>query len=224
MSWSDSNATHAPDMFSIYHGTQVDLSMIISYLPAYIFPTHHSPYTLTQHLVAGVSLGGHSAYLAILHEPRITAGVVVIGCPDYVRLMQYRAEKSKLECGTEGLLGSKEFPENFLGVVSLTDPAAIGVDEILKRGLLNGKKVLTLSGGADKLVPYSCGEPFLKGLKEAYSGGRLEGEWTDVTYPGVGHDCTSEMAGDLGKFVSRCVEEFNESSRHEAGAKSSHML
>lgn len=225
MSWRDSNATHAPDMFSIYHGTQVDLSMIISYLPVYIFPTHHSLYTLTQHLVAGVSLGGHSAYLAILHEPRITAAVVVIGCPDYVRLMQHRAEKSRLECGTEGLFRSKEFPENFLDVVSDIDPAAIGVDEILKRGLLNGKKILTLSGGADKLVPYICVEPFLKGLKEAYSTGTLKGELIDVVYPGIGHECTPEMVVELSKFVGRCVGEVNGGSRDdEAGVKPPSML
>lgn len=225
MSWRDSNATHAPDMFSIYHGTQVDLSMIISYLPVYIFPTHHSLYTLTQNLVAGVSLGGHSAYLAILHEPRITAAVAVIGCPDYVRLMQYRAEKSRLECGTEGLFRSKEFPENLLDVVSDIDPAAIGVDEILKRGLLNGKKILTLSGGADKLVPYICVEPFLKGLKEAYSTGTLKGELIDVVYPGIGHECTPEMVVELSKFVGRCVEEVNGGSRDdEAGVKPPSML
>lgn len=225
MSWRDSNATHAPDMFSIYHGTQLDLSAIISYLPVYIFPTHHSSYNLTHHLVAGVSLGGHSAYLAILHEPRITAGVVVIGCPDYVRLMQHRAGKSRLECGVEGLLGSKEFPENLLGVVSGIDPAAIGVNEILRRGLLNGKKILTLSGGADTLVPYACGEPFLASLKEAYSAGTLEGELEDVVYPGIRHECTSEMVGDLSKFVSRCIEEDSGACPHDgAGANTPSML
>lgn len=212
-------------MFSIYHGTQLDLSTIITYLPVYIFPTHHSSYILTQHLVTGVSLGGHSAYLAILHEPRITAGVVIIGCPDYVRLMQHRAEKSRLECGVEGLFRSKEFPENFLGVVGGIDPAAIGVSEILKRGLLNGKKILTISGGADGMVPYACGEPFLTSLKEAYSTGRLEGELIDVVYPGIRHECTSEMVGELSKFVGRCVGEVNGEGCHDkAGANHSSML
>lgn len=213
-------------MFSIYHGSQVDLSLIISYLPAYIFPTYHSPYTITQHLVAGVSLGGHSAYLAILHEPRITAGVVVIGCPDYARLMQHRAEKSKLGCGVEGLFRSKEFPENLLSVISEVDPAAIGIDEIIKKGLLCGKKILTLSGGADKLVPYACGEPFLKSLKEAYSAGILTGELTDVVYPGIGHECTPEMVRDLSMFVNRCIVEDAEGTaqRDEAGIKTSSVL
>lgn len=211
-------------MFSIYHGTQVDLSMIMSYLPVYVFPTHHSSYILAQHIVAGVSLGGHSAYLAMLHEPRITAGVVVIGCPDYARLMQHRAEKSRLECGVEGLFRSKEFPENLLGVVAEFDPAALGVDEIIRRGLLDGKKILTLSGGADKLVPSACGEPFLKSLKEAYSDGRLKGELTDVVYPGIGHECTSEMVRELSRFVNRCVKEADGLGHRDETGKTASVL
>lgn len=225
MDWRTSNPTHALDMFSIYHGTQIDLSMIISYLPAYIFPTYHSPYTLSQHLVAGVSLGGHSAYLTLVHEPRITAGVVVIGCPDYTRLMTHRAEKSRLECGVEGLFQSKEFPENLLDAVKGVDPAAIGIDEITRRGLLKGKKILTLSGGVDRLVPYACSEVFLNALKGAHSAGVLGGELTDIIYPGVGHECTSEMVRELSKFVNRWVEELEGEDRlGETGMKASSVL
>ncbi|RPB13434.1 hypothetical protein P167DRAFT_505329, partial [Morchella conica CCBAS932] len=156
--WRSSNPTHAADMFSIYHGTSLDLSQLITYLPTYLFPRRHSAHTLTQHLVAGVSLGGHAAYLSLLHEPRITAGVVVIGCPDFLTLMAHRAARSGIAGGVTG--AAREFPEDLVDVVKGVDPAALGVEQIVRRGLLQGKKVLTLSGGADRLVPVACAEGF----------------------------------------------------------------
>jgi hypothetical protein len=35
--------------------------------------------------VLGVSLGGHAAWQVFFNEPRVTAAVVIIGCPDYIR-------------------------------------------------------------------------------------------------------------------------------------------
>jgi dienelactone hydrolase len=32
----------------------------------------------------GVSLGGHAAWQVLFNDPRVTAGVVIIGCPDYM--------------------------------------------------------------------------------------------------------------------------------------------
>lgn len=39
---------------------------------------------IDQHLALGVSLGGHSVWQLMFAEPRVTAGVVIIGCPDYI--------------------------------------------------------------------------------------------------------------------------------------------
>jgi dienelactone hydrolase len=33
----------------------------------------------------GISLGGHAAWQVLFADPRVTAGVVIIGCPDYMR-------------------------------------------------------------------------------------------------------------------------------------------
>lgn len=58
-----------------------------------------------------------------------------------------------------------------------------------------GKRVLNLSGGSDKLVPYKIGEPFLKWLKEGIGkGGWFDGSGfvlEDVVFPGVGHEVSS---------------------------------
>ncbi|KAK0862314.1 hypothetical protein LTR87_016627 [Friedmanniomyces endolithicus] len=142
-----------------------------------------------------VSLGGHATWQLLLTEPRIRAGLVIIGCPDYVRLMTDRAIRSKL--GTcmatdpPGLrfLGSEDFPPPLLAAVEERDPAGIllgeldtvtGDDHLHDPSLsekhrlrsilaqrLGGKKILCLSGGKDRLVPPECGEPFLTWLKKA---------------------------------------------------------
>ena len=39
---------------------------------------------IDQHLALGVSLGGHSVWQLMFADPRVTAGVVIIGCPDYI--------------------------------------------------------------------------------------------------------------------------------------------
>lgn len=62
--WVTGNKTHAQDMFSIYHGTSIDVSLLITHLPAYLFPD--STYTITTNMVCGISLGGHSAWVSSL--------------------------------------------------------------------------------------------------------------------------------------------------------------
>lgn len=82
--WKGGNPRHAQDMFSIYHGTAMDTSLLIDHLGSYVFNEPGSP-QITQHLTLGISLGGHAAWQVLFHEPRVTAAVVIIGCPDYRR-------------------------------------------------------------------------------------------------------------------------------------------
>jgi pimeloyl-ACP methyl ester carboxylesterase len=80
------------------------------------------------HLVLGVSLGGHAAWHALASDPRVRAGVVAIGCPDFARLMAHRASKSRLpewsEGGGEGFFGSAAFPAALVAALEDADPAA----------------------------------------------------------------------------------------------------
>lgn len=75
---------HAQDMFSIFHGTALDTSLLIDHLGSYIFHGPDSP-SIDQHLVLGISLGGHAAWQVFFNEPRVTAAIIIIGCPDYMR-------------------------------------------------------------------------------------------------------------------------------------------
>lgn len=39
---------------------------------------------IDRHLALGVSLGGHSVWQTMFRDERVRAGVVVVGCPDYM--------------------------------------------------------------------------------------------------------------------------------------------
>jgi hypothetical protein len=65
---------------SIFHGTVVDTSLLIDHLESFIDVP-----AIERHLVLGISLGGHACWQLFFSEPRITAVVVIIGCPDYTR-------------------------------------------------------------------------------------------------------------------------------------------
>ncbi|KAK7517309.1 Alpha/Beta hydrolase protein [Phyllosticta citriasiana] len=210
--WRNGNPRHAQDMFSIYHGTATDTSLLLSYLPAYISLTPN------QHLVLGISLGGHATWHCILHEPRISTAVSIIGCPDYTALMQQRAEKSKLQTWGPDFIGSSDFPQALVEAVRQWDPAgslmrrlsnAEAPTPIEKERLrghlwanLQGKRLLNLSGGADKLVPYECGQDFLTFLKKAVQEDpRLAFELEDLVFDGVGHETTPKMAEIAVNFI-----------------------
>ncbi|PLN79465.1 Alpha/Beta hydrolase protein [Aspergillus taichungensis] len=124
--WREGNARHADDMYNTYHGTAQDVSMLIDHLPSAI-----SVCTINQNVVLGVSLGGYAAWHCILHDPRITAAVVIIGSPDYMNLMVDRARLSKLPSWKRGdppgsqFLHSESFPSTLIEMVHKYDPACL---------------------------------------------------------------------------------------------------
>ncbi|KAF2623853.1 hypothetical protein BU25DRAFT_168303 [Macroventuria anomochaeta] len=217
--WRQGNPRHAQDMFSCYHGTAVDCGHLIDHIESYVFHDAKSP-KISSHFALGISLGGHATWHCLLAEPRITAGVVGIGCPDYTRLMTDRARLSKLETYTETtppgkeFLGSRDFPRALQDAISQSDPAGLllpacfnptGPDpepskatldrfKILARERLGGKQILNLTGRDDKLVPYAAGEPFLKVFKQVLSEEDLGIGFEDVLFDGVGHAFPKAMA------------------------------
>lgn len=230
--WRSGNPRHAQDMFSCYHGTATDTSHLIDHLESYIFTASSSP-KITQHLALGISLGGHATWHCLLSDPRITAGVVGIGCPDYTRLMTDRARLSKRTTYTQSsppgatFLGSPDFPTALQDAIAQYDPAGLllpglfnptGPDaplqkttldrcKTLLRERLHGKQILNLSGAADKLVPYAAGEPFLnifKKILEEEPGLKISFE--DVLFDGVGHAFPKAMADKSAEWICAVLE------------------
>lgn len=141
--------------------------------------------------------------------------------------MSDRARLSKLKTWTESsppgseFLGSTDFPAGLVEAVEKWDPVGLfsrGSDGLhdpsdeeqkrlvpLMRQYLQGKRILNLAGGADKLVPYNCGKPFLTWLKKAIGnegwfkdGGILV---KDKIFDGVGHEMSEGMVQEVLRFL-----------------------
>lgn len=82
-SWKKGNPYHAQDMFGIVSGTVVDTRLLIDALPGYLFLESDTRPEFDQQICLGVSLGGHSTWQTLFTDPRVTAGVSIIGCPDF---------------------------------------------------------------------------------------------------------------------------------------------
>jgi pimeloyl-ACP methyl ester carboxylesterase len=221
VSWKQGNATHGQDMFNSYTGTAQDLSLLMTQLPMYL------PFKIDEHICGGVSLGGHASWVAVMNDPRIVGAIIVVGCPDYTTMMTDRAIRSKVHSTLtsdppgRNFLGSSDFPQSLLAAVEKYDPAGMLYAELDvydgKRDLIStpsaaeqkrlrpvltkalaGKKILCLSGGKDRLVPYACGEGFLSWLKRAIDqptgwAGDLKIRLHDFIDPAAGHEFSAPM-------------------------------
>lgn len=209
----------------------MDVSLLMTHLSSYVFPGNER--TIADHIVLGVSLGGHAAWQACLNDQRISTVIVVIGCPDYVALMSDRARLSRLESWTSSdppgsqFLGSRDFPRSLVEAVEKYDPAGMFLGSSFSRTAetlstnpskeeqtrlrplfqrtLQGKRILNMAGGSDKLVPYSCAETFLEWLKAAASNDGWLGPSVfvleDKVFDGVSHEMSPQMAEEANKFI-----------------------
>ena len=218
-------------MFNTYSGTALDVSHLITHLPSYI------PFKVSQHICGGVSLGGHATWQLLLSEPRIEAGIVVIGCPDYVSLMTDRSIRSNVpttmdsEPPGRNFLGSKDFPPPLLEAIERFDPAGLLLGELdtvtgddhlhppsepeknrlrpIMTERLAGKKIICLSGAKDKLVPYAQSEPFMTWLKKALDkdNGWFNDQGLELEDI-VDHDARHEFSGLMRKEAERWLCDF----------------
>jgi len=188
------NERHAYDMYSIQNGTARDVSFLIDFLPAYLFPDGSR--VIKDWLVAGVSLGGHSTWMVLKNEPRVKIGIPIIGCPDYLTLMESRAKQEGLE------LVPPLMPDSLKEYIKKTDPC--GGNEGFE-----GKRILVIAGAEDKLVPYSASESFVTSLDVGKDGVKQV-----IVEEGVGHAYPPSMQEALAKFVwDQCVRAENGSPK-----------
>jgi pimeloyl-ACP methyl ester carboxylesterase len=185
----------------------------------------------------GVSLGGHTVWHCLFQDPRITTGIVVIGCPNYYGLMQDRARLSKLESWTRSsgstFIGSSDFPDALVKAVETYDPTGLVLGNIKKNfpdfkssipdekerllsvmKRLRGKRIMNLAGAADPLVPYSKCENFLQWLKQAITHGGWYGDGKitleDYQFDGVGHAVTPEMVDKAIDFIFESIRQLED--------------
>ncbi|KAG6853967.1 hypothetical protein C0991_012114 [Blastosporella zonata] len=176
------------DMYAIQTGTARDVSLLIDFLPSFLYPDDE-PHPIVEWGVAGISLGGHSTWITLTNDKRITTGIPIIGCPDYSKLIAYRAEQTDVN------LTGRYYPKSLRDLVSEVDPASLIQDGTANPFL--GKKILVLSGAADTLVPWEASKGFVTKL-DVGSGGLKKVS----VYEGVGHECTDGMVKEMASFIA----------------------
>ncbi|CAI4215723.1 unnamed protein product [Parascedosporium putredinis] len=115
-------------------------------------------------------------------------------------------------------LGSRHFPRDLVEVCRSADPKGLvfgttGCDAAPQEPrqeeiaqffdrTIKGKKFLACSGGADKLVPHSVSEPFMKFFQAAVKGWYKDGGVSveDRVYEGIGHSFSEGMVRMLWSF------------------------
>ncbi|KAG6817181.1 hypothetical protein H0H87_011883 [Tephrocybe sp. NHM501043] len=181
------NERHALDMYSIQTGTAREVSLLIDFLPSFLYPDN-APHPIVEWGVAGISLGGHSTWITLATDTRVTTGIPIIGCPDYSKLIAYRAKHSDVE------LEGRYYPKGLKDLVLTSDPASL----IL--GPTNpflGKRILVLSGADDTLVPWEASEEFVTSKLDV----GVNGLKKVSVYKGVGHECTEAMITEMAGFI-----------------------
>jgi len=181
------NPQHAVDMYTIQTGTAHDLTFLIDHIPAYIYPQVER--NIVEWGVAGISLGGHSVWIALTRDPRIQLGIPIIGCPDYTKLISQRARFFGVP------LEAPHYPLHLKAYVDSYDPASFAFRENDATNPFLGKRILVLSGAKDKLVPWSASQEFVEGLEVG------DGVKKVVLEENAGHECTPSMIREAGLFV-----------------------
>lgn len=123
-------------------------------------------------------------------DPRIQVGIPIIGCPDYMELMKYRANSSGVS------LEAPYMPASFSKLVESVDPASKDFTSTKAHNPFIGKKILVLSGEEDPLVPWVASKKFVERLEVGAQGSKRV-----FLQKGVGHACTEEMVAEAGRFI-----------------------
>ncbi|GAA5836059.1 hypothetical protein JCM5353_003497 [Sporobolomyces roseus] len=184
------NMSHAVDMMAIQTGTARDVSFLIDFLPSILFPNDER--TIEEWYCAGISLGGHSTWLSLAHEPRISLGIPIIGSPSTLTLLSDRALSLPAPSGPLSV-SAPYFPKTFLDLLKKQDPDQVPMS------VWKGRKLLVLSGEDDALVNFVKGgsETFIERLKKEGGLEKLD-VWVQ---PKTGHACTPEMMSKAATFV-----------------------
>jgi predicted esterase len=90
-------------------------------------------------------------------------------------------------------------PRSFKDLVEKVDPAAGDYRSSDETNPFVNKRILVLSGGDDKLVPWSTSQAFVEALNVGEGGVKRVS-----IHAGVGHKCTDEMVTEMTNFIAEC--------------------
>lgn len=166
-------------------GTADDTKFLAEMLPAYLFPNDERRVSLV--CVTGKSLGGHSVWQVLAHDPTIRVGVSFIGTPDFQKLLATRAKNSGLEDRPPAVPGALR------ALMQRVDPAQQPYREVGPRNPFFGKKICATLGSDDNLVRVSYAQEFLENVVVAPPGSEEARRSLQVyIQPNTGHKVTTE--------------------------------
>ncbi|KAG9034912.1 hypothetical protein FS837_002085 [Tulasnella sp. UAMH 9824] len=170
-------------------GAAKDISFLIDFLPSYLYPNGER--NVVDWGIIGLSLGGDASWIVLKDDPRVTLGIPVIACPDYLGVMEFRAKQSGVSTSPPS------FPDSLRRYIQQHDVLATPFNQDSRSNPFLGKHILVLSSGADTLVPFEqfC-KPFVDGLEVG-----VEGTKRVVVLAGVGHEITDEMREEAARFI-----------------------
>ena len=168
-------------------GAAKDVSMLIDYLPSYLFP--NDEHEIVDWGVAGISLGGESSWLCLAHgypchrqwlitDDRIKWGCDFIGCPSLITHMENRLKESGLPASPPWL------PRSLLRVLERDDPGAILRRTGRVPPSLKTKRILVLHGTEDPMVPWSISSELISHLQQQCEGLQIKlyDNWNGGTF------------------------------------------
>jgi hypothetical protein len=118
-----------------------------------------------------------------LKEPRIRIGIPICGCPDYLALLERRAEHLGLP------RTPPYFPASLRALVRANDTVPATATAFA------GKRVLVLAGADDKLVPWESSRAFVEALDVGRGGRKVV-----MVVPDVKHEFTDGMREETFQF------------------------
>ncbi|KAL0949103.1 hypothetical protein HGRIS_009192 [Hohenbuehelia grisea] len=188
----DGNERHAMDMYAIQTGTARDVSFLVDFLPSYLFPNDER--TVSDWTVSGFSLGGHAAWIALAHDVRLKAGIMICGCPDYLPLITERARNSSVAAEAPYI------PQSLRALIGRNDPASKPYSVSDDSNPFLNKKILVIAAGKDTVVTWAACESFVRELEVGSSGVKRVLVEDDAP-----HSCTDKMVRWTSDFVQEYI-------------------
>ncbi|OKL60967.1 hypothetical protein UA08_03691 [Talaromyces atroroseus] len=197
--WKDGNENHGVDLLSMISGSAQDFKLVMDYLPAYL-----PEYAQLYNIMAGVSLGGHTAWrMAALAPGQFHAFAMIVGSPNLRSLLLSRlglnstTDHSQLDydgMSYEDLHGimrprqQRMWPRTLDKIIGEGDRKAF-------EEFPTGVPLLLCNGKYDKLVPAKYTASWVEKRKQSNN---IEFFVQDNT----GHSCTKEMVSMLARWLS----------------------
>ncbi|OQV07349.1 hypothetical protein CLAIMM_11799 [Cladophialophora immunda] len=197
--WDDGNDNHGMDLLSMISGSAQDFKLILDYLPAYL-----PQFTRFHNIMAGVSLGGHTAWrMASLAAPgQIEGFAMVVGCPSLNPLLLSRLEIDVAALATasyddlEKVMTAEQkrrWPRALAGLVREGD-------RVVAEEFPTDVPVLLCNGAVDPLVPPQYTVAWVDRVREVERKNE-SGRVRFFVQENTGHSCTKEMVALIASWL-----------------------